>query len=435
MPASSAAASTARPSAASRAKGFSHSTCLPAAMAARAMACVGVGRGGDGDRVHAVEGEGLVHRGEGRGECRTWRPAPPSWPGRGPTRATTSNPAARRARTWVTQPKPVPTTTTPVIGPLPTGPGWRRRPAAPPRRPDGHGARRENTSTPRGAVVPVATRAPTMPTRSNSPSPGRARSWSVASTRLSSAAARPVVELDTEDQLAGDARPARRGRCPTRTRCQASTLIPPLGAPARRTMANAVARSGIFDQGSHSMWTSRPCSAARPHSPAKASAASSTVPVPAEDVDRVDRAGAHGVGHREQVGLAEAEDVLAVVAGGDVDVGRTRQPPPGRVELGHGQAVVVEHRPQVGVAQPLGPRRGVVATPQRDGGEAGRRPRRPPARRRVTCRGSVPEHRTRSSGPISSRPPGRRHRAAVAPSRYRARLSVNSVEWSGRWSR
>ena len=34
-----------------------------------------------------------------------------------PTRATTSKPAARRARTWVTQPNPVPTTTTPVIGP------------------------------------------------------------------------------------------------------------------------------------------------------------------------------------------------------------------------------------------------------------------------------------------------------------------------------
>ena len=134
---------------------------------------------------------------------------------------------------------------------------------------------------------------------------------------------------------------------------------PPLVAAGTSTTARAVARSGIRDHGSHSMWTSSPCSAARPHSPANASAACVDAPGAAEDVDGVERAGADGLGHGEEFVLAEAEHVLGVERRVDAHVGRSRQPPPGRVQLGHAQPVVVEHRPQVGVgaAPRPGPRR------------------------------------------------------------------------------
>ena len=69
MPASSAAASMARPSAASRANGFSHSTCLPAAMAARAMGAWVWGGVAMVTASTPSQGEGVVHRGEGPGDA------------------------------------------------------------------------------------------------------------------------------------------------------------------------------------------------------------------------------------------------------------------------------------------------------------------------------------------------------------------------------
>ena len=95
------------------------------------------------------------------------------------------------------------------------------------------------------------------------------------------------------------------------------------------------------------------------------------VPGPAEHVDRIERACPDGVRDREEVLLAEAEHVLGVGRGVDVDVRGTGQPPPCRVQLGNRQAVVGEHRAHVGVAVALGPGGRMVASPERDGGEAG----------------------------------------------------------------
>ena len=47
-------------------------------------------------------------------------------------------------------------------------------------------------------------------------------------------------------------------------------------------------------------------------------------PVAAEDVDGVERPGADGVGHGEQLRLAEPEDAAGVELGRHVDVGRAR---------------------------------------------------------------------------------------------------------------
>ena len=412
MPASSAAASTVRPSAASRAKGFSHSTCLPAAMAARAMGAWVWGGVATVTASTPSRANGLVHRGEGPGYVehggpvrRLGRVAPDQGhhlePGRpqGAHVGDAAEPGADHDH-----------------------PGHRaasstarvaRAAAAPPRRPGGPGARRR-TPPPRAGRSsrwrPVPGRGRPGRTR---PSPGRARWWRVASTRLSSASSRSVVELDPEDQLAGTAASSARS-VPERTRCQASTLSPPLGAPALATTSSAVARSGIFDHGSHSMWTRSPCSAAR-RTARRRPRRRRPRPGPAEDVDGVDRAATDGVGHREQLGLAEAEDVLAVVARGRYGC----RPPP-----------VATTRPGRARPRPGRGRRASTAGRRRSAPRPGRRRSRgPTARRRrsrrpaaaasrsakVTCRGSVPEHSTRSSGPISSRPPCRRHRAARVP--------------------
>ena len=88
------------PSVASRAKGFSHITCLPAAMAARAIAAWVCGGVAIGHRVDPVERQGVVHRGEGPGISNSAARSA-VLAGSRPTRARTSKPAARRARTWV----------------------------------------------------------------------------------------------------------------------------------------------------------------------------------------------------------------------------------------------------------------------------------------------------------------------------------------------
>ena len=154
-----------------------------------------------------------------------------------PTRATTSNPAARRARTWVTHPKPVPNTTTPLIAIPSRTARWsvaaasRAASCAPsPCRSS------ENTSTPSGAVVPVSRRARERPAGRTRPLPGSSRSCSVASTRLASAASGPSSSWIAEDALARDAGQLGRASTPARTRCQASMLSPPLGGVGRLTI-------------------------------------------------------------------------------------------------------------------------------------------------------------------------------------------------------
>ena len=93
-------------------------------------------------------------------------------------------------------------------------------------------------------------------------------------------------------------------------------------------------------------------------------------PVPAEDVDGVEGAGADGVGKTKHVVLAEPEHAHRVGLGRDRHVG-TGQPPPGHIELGHDQAVGGEEGAQVGVAQALvAAGLLVVARPQGNAGEA-----------------------------------------------------------------
>ena len=77
-----------------------------------------------------------------------------------------------------------------------------------------------------------------------------------------------------------------------------------------------MARSGIRDHGSHSKWTSRPCSPARSHSAGEGLGGVVDAPGPPKTstalTDRAPRRSADG----EQLGLAETEDVLGVELGG-----------------------------------------------------------------------------------------------------------------------
>ena len=159
---------------------------------------------------------------------------------------------------------------------------------------------------------------------------------------------------------------------PVRAQCQVSTFRPPLGRSAPRTTAHAVARSGTRDHASHSRWTRSPCSAARSHSVAKACGGVVHGPGPAQDLGRVERAGSHRFGHAQQVVLAVTEDVERVdVDQAAAELGGAGRPPPGRVDLGDDEAVVVEHGAHLGVTVAVAPGPGVVAPPQRDGVVAG----------------------------------------------------------------
>ena len=112
-PASRAAASIASPSAASRAKGFSHTTWRPAPTTSSTMSrwvCGGVATvtastpgmaNASASEVHAFGTSAPAARVLVRASSR-------------PTSARTSNPAARSARTWVSTPNPVPTTAAPI---------------------------------------------------------------------------------------------------------------------------------------------------------------------------------------------------------------------------------------------------------------------------------------------------------------------------------
>ncbi len=151
------------------------------------------------------------------------------------------------------------------------------------------------------------------------------------------------------------------------------------------------------------MWTSSPCSAARSHSPANASAASSHRPLPTEDVDRVERTGPKASATREQFLLAEAEDVLAVERGWDATPpphpAATTRPGRARRRTGRGRRASSGRSSSL---QPLRPRR--------------RRSRVPTSR----CR--------RNRRRLPPRPARRRGRpAAACPSRGPGSSSVPSV--------
>ncbi len=112
-PARSAAASSCSASAGSRAKGFSHNTCLPlcnASSTRAAWVCGGVATvtaamsGSASASVNDVDACGTSNM-----RARAF-----VFTGSRPINARTSKPAARNARTWVKQPNPVPATATPV---------------------------------------------------------------------------------------------------------------------------------------------------------------------------------------------------------------------------------------------------------------------------------------------------------------------------------
>ena len=183
---------------------------------------------------------------------------------------------------------------------------------------------------------------------------------------------------------------ARRssGVVPVRAQCQVSTFRPPLGRSAPRTTSQAVARSGTRDQASHSRWTSRPCSRGAVAQGGEGLGALVDGPRPAQDLGRVERAGPDRFG--------DAQEVVLAVGGrrragrrrsGSADAGGARRPPPGRVDLGHDEAVVVEHGAHLGVAVAVVSGPGVVAPPQRDGVVAGVGGRRRAVRETTTSRG------------------------------------------------
>ena len=107
--------------------------------------------------------------------------------------------------------------------------------------------------------------------------PGRA-GW--RRIRSASGVAGPSSSWTPRIELAGD--PAELVEIGVRAAEVPGVHVDPavVGAGAGRTTSSAVARSGILDHGSHSMWTSRPCSAARSHKPGEGLRRASMVQVP-----------------------------------------------------------------------------------------------------------------------------------------------------------
>ena len=133
------------------------------------------------------------------------------------------------------------------------------------------------------------------------------------------------------------------------------------------------------------------------------------------------------------------------------NVGGSGSPPPGRIELGHRQPVVVEKCNQIRIAVPLLAGPGVVAAPQRHGaepggcrclhsvGELGVARERPRAQDKVAgpephhdrglhapaigrAKLGSPEHRTSAQYPAT----GSTTPAKGSPARKRSRFSTNS---------
>ena len=146
-------------------------------------------------------------------------------------------------------------------GPPPPGPACPGRP-----------------STPRRRAVPVVLVSLEIGQQGGqrpSPSPGNSRSCSVAWSGSGSDAAGASHSWMPRMEAPGmERRSLAVGPAPEVV--PASSTVPVLGWSATRTTCQAVARSGILDQGRNSRWTSRPCSIARSHSPANAAAASSS---------------------------------------------------------------------------------------------------------------------------------------------------------------
>ena len=94
---------------------------------------------------------------------------------------------------------------------------------------------------------------------------------------------------------------------------------------------------------------------ARSQSPANASVAAAIDQSPPKTSTALSDRRAERLRDVEQILLAVAEDLLGVGFRGDHDVGGTREPPPGGIDLADGESVVVEQGAQVGVGQPLAP--------------------------------------------------------------------------------
>jgi len=146
-----------------------------------------------------------------------------------------------------------------------------------------------------------------------------------------------------------------------------------------------------------------------------------TAPIPAEDVGGIDRAGPEELGDAQELILVVAKYIHGVHLGRNVDVTGARRPPPGRIELGDGQAVVLDHRPEIGVAVPLVARPTVVTAPEGYGAEA--RPRR---RVQAVEERDAPRQRARAEDEVGRSECHRRHDAASAMSLRRHRLATLS---------
>jgi hypothetical protein len=91
-------------------------------------------------------------------------------------------------------------------------------------------------------------------------------------------------------------------------------------------------------------------------------------PAASEHVNRVERAGAHGLGQPKHLGFAVAEDLVAVRLDRYLHLRRPGQPPPAGIYLGDRQTMVVQHQANVSIGQAGPPGRPVVPSPQRDTG-------------------------------------------------------------------
>ena len=153
------------------------------------------------------------------------------------------------------------------------------------------------------------------------------------------------------------------------------------------------------------MWTSRPCSAARWHSPANASAACVDTPGATEDVHRVERAGADGTRPWRGVRARRSRRSVRCRRTGRsarrMHRAATTRPGPPRQRPDRGRPASTAGRRRCGPSAR-------AAAMSRPHNETKRKPAADATARRSakgTPRGSVPAQSTKSSGPISHRLP------------------------------
>ncbi len=236
----------------------------------------------------------------------------------------------------------------------------------------------------------MARRSETSAPSARSPSPGSSRASRLARDEVGLEGRRRVTELDPDDAVTGDGAEKLTVRTAAKEvpRVQRQAAVGPSGlahdVPRRLEVRDVRPREEfeLHEQAS----LGRPVTEV-----GEGIGGVVERPGATEDVDGVDRAGADGVGHREQLLRAEGEDAFGVELGRDPHLGGPRWPVPGGVDLGHRQAVAAQHGDDVGVTPTLGPGVLVVAAPQRNGVESAR-----PGRRQALSEGDAGTERARA---------------------------------------